>query len=148
MKNKSLVSILLPIIVIVFGGVLLVALGWLAYAGISAIIESLFYQNAPQSMPQGTVRNISVLLFCMVILALLQTKIHNLVKAMLLVGPLTMVIIATTLQFYTNVWIFIGFILVEIIVSGFLIYRLKKPWFFYVSLVFSTVLGLLYAWPR
>ena len=148
MQKNFFCSYIKPVITILIGGFLLVALGWLTYAGISTLFEYLFYRNDPMSMPQGMVRNGSVLLLCLVFFALMQLKISNLLKATFMVAPLTMIIIAIILGFYTH--LFVALFITGIVVIGtvFLIIHYKKPWYFYFATGLSVVMGILYAWPR
>jgi len=148
MQRHFFSSYIKPIITILVGGFLLVALGWLSYAGISALFEYLFYRNDPMSMPQGMVRNGSVFVLCLVFFALMQMKLSNLLKATFMVAPLTMIIIVIILGFYTQ--LFVALLITCIIMIGtvFLIIYYKKPWYFYFATGLSVVMGILYAWPR
>lgn len=133
---------------IVVGGFLGVALSWLLYLGIYLTLESLFYPNNPQAFPAGTLRMTGMFVWVIVYFFIYRTKWSDLVKATLLVPPLTILLLTLILYYYQH--LVFGIILLFMIISGgfYGVYRYHKPWFFNLSIGLSTVMSLLYAWPR
>jgi len=90
----------LPFLVIVVGGLLLVVLCWLLYLGIYLGLEAMFYKNDPQSFPADILRAICGGLLIIVSVFVLRLKINEVLKAMILVAPMSVGMIIIVLGFY------------------------------------------------
>jgi hypothetical protein len=140
-------SIVLPILVVLLGGILLVAFSWLVYLGITLAVEALFYAENPTDLPQDALRNLSALSFCLLYLLFLNAKTSDLVKSTVLVGPLSMVLIALILRNYMQIGIVLITLFIVIAVVVLILIRQKKPWIYFVATGYSLLLAVLYAWP-
>lgn len=145
--NRTL-NILIKAILILMGGVMIVALFWLAYLGVTLLLETTLFQDNPQELPQDTLRYISALLAVILILILLRTKLHETIKGMLLLAGIAVFIMALVLRFYQIMWLAV---ILVVLVSGAIIWifiRKQKSWIYYYALGIGVIIGLLYAWPR
>lgn len=147
MKNITK-SIVLPLIIIILGGLLLVATFWLLYLGIYLSVETVFYPSKPQAVPADLIRTISSLLLGIAYLSILRTKWPDIVKSTLLVAPMTTILITIVLDFYMMPFAAVPLFLVVVGISVFLIYKFKKNWFYYFAVFYSIIIALLYSWPR
>jgi len=145
--KKTWHSILLPILVILTGGILLVAISWLVYLGITLAVEALFYAENPTALPQDTIRILSTLLLCLLYFFFLKFKTPELVKATLLVGPLSTVLITLILRNYLRIDLVLISLFVVSAVVVLILIRQKKAWFYFVATGYSLLLAVLYAWP-
>ena len=141
-------STILPILIVLIGGFILVCLCWIIYLGIYLIIETAFFPNNPTDVPADLIRRYSVLFLSMVSFLVLFTKWNHTIKATILVAPLTMSFIWVILSFYMNTWVAVIVLIVVTLTFILLIIRLKKPWIYYISIAFSIILAILYAWPQ
>lgn len=141
-------SRILPIVFIPVCGLFVLALCYAGYFAVYMFIESLFYPNNPTSVPAGTIRNSYTVALIAIYLLLLRTKIRNLVKAIILFGPLTMLIIAVILALYETPVLAALSAMVIASCCIYLLYRYKKPWFYYYASALSVVAAIFYAWPR
>jgi hypothetical protein len=147
MKNKK-PSTLLSVILIPIGGLLVLALCYLGYLALYMFIESVFFTNNPTSVPAGIIRNSYTIVLIAVYLILLRTKISDLFKAILLMGPMTMLIIAVILALYLKPVLAALSAVTITACFIFLFYKFKKPWIFYYAAGISVVAAIAYAWPR
>lgn len=147
-KKNFWIRYVLPFVGIPAGGLLVVALAWLLYLGVYLGLESLFYPTNPQMFPADTVRTACALAFTGIYLLLPRVKWHPLLRAALLVGPLTVLFITVFLDLYTRLYFAIPIFLVIIGSCLFFLIARKRPWFFYWALLFSLVLSLAYGWPE
>ena len=53
MNKKYLSSILIPLVVVLVGGLLITVIAWFTYLGIVLSIEGLFYPDNPMNVPMG-----------------------------------------------------------------------------------------------
>lgn len=139
---------LLPLVIIPVLGLLVLALCYAGYFAVYMFIESLFYPNNPTSVPAGIIRNSYTALLIAVYFLLHRTKIRDLAKAIILFGPLTMLIIALILALYKTLLLAALSALVVTTCCIYLLYRYKKPWFYYYAAALSVVAAIFYAWPR
>ena len=133
---------------ILLGGVTLFALFWFSYLGLTILFETKIFHGNPQDFPQDMLRNISALVVCALIIILMSTKLHEIVKGMLLLSGIAIFIIVVVLRFYTIIWLAI---LLVALACGLIIWILinkRTSWFYYLALAIVVFLGLLYAWPR
>lgn len=148
MKKVFDISNLIPVLVVLVGGTFFVALSWLAYYGIYMSVETLFYSADPTQTPTDSIRNASALALVIVYLAFTRLKSPELVKATVLVAPMTVILITIVLALYSKPIYAIPLFLAIVGGCVFVLYRSKKAWFFYYAVAISIVLSLLYAWPR
>jgi glycosyltransferase involved in cell wall biosynthesis len=77
-----------------------------------------------------------------------RTKIPDLGKAILLIGPVAMLVIAVTLALYEKLYLVIAGITPVTAFCIFLMYRYKKAWFYYYAVAIAVAAAIFYAWPR
>lgn len=148
MKKNSLKSILIPLILIPLGGLLILAVCYLLYLGIYLTVESVFFSNAPMSVPAGIIRNSYAVTLIALFLALMRTKLSDLLKSIILIGPLTTLIIAAILAFSMQPALAFGATAVIAGVCIYLLHRYHKPWIYYYATAITILAGIFYAWPR
>ena len=147
MKNNHARSVILSSVLIPIGGLLVLALCYIGYFAVYMFVESIFFPNDPTSVPAGIIRNSYAILLVAVYLILLHTKISDFFKAILLIGPMTMLIIAAILALYVTPFLAMAPIVAITVCCLFLLYKYKKPWFFYYAAAISVVAAMIYAWP-
>jgi len=133
---------------ILLGGIVVLSLFWFAYLGITILLEATIFHENPQDLPQGSLRNLLVLLVCVLIIFLMNTKLYDTIKGMLLLSGISVFIIAIVLHFYTIIWLAV---ILTVLLSGIIIWILikkHKPWFYYLALGMGVFIALLYAWPK
>ncbi len=148
MKKDSLKSILVPLIVVPIGGLVILAACYLLYGVIYNLVETAFFPQNPTLVPAGIIRNSYVVTLLALYLALLRTKVSGLLKATILIGPVTMLIIAAILVFYEQPALAIAATVVIAAITIYLLYRYKKPWHYYYATAITVLAGIAYAWPR
>ena len=141
-------SLAVPLIVIPLGGLLMMALTFVLYAVIYNLLESLFFPNDPLSFPAGAFRRAFAVVLVLLYLLLSRKSLSDLPKAILLTGPLSVVIITVGHALYENPAVSILAMFVAIALCGFLLYRFKKPWIYYYAGAVASLVALAYAWPR
>ena len=148
MNKERFRSTYLPLLVITAGGLVALGLCYLLFLLITNLGDSLFFSATPTAMPIFIVRRVFALLLLILYLVLFRTKISDLVKATLLVGPLGFLTTTAILTFYqTPVWA-AAVIAVITVFSVFLLYIKKKPWFYYYAVAITILASVLLAWPR
>lgn len=148
MKKNTLKSILAPLILIPLGGLLILAACYLLYGVIYNLVETVFFPNDPQLVPAGIIRNSYSAALIALILALMRTKLSDLLKSIILIGPLTTLIIAAILAFYMQPALAIGATALIAGVCVYLLHRYQKPWLYYYATAITVLAGIFYAWPR
>ncbi len=138
----------IPIITIVFGGLLMVGLVYFLYLITYLLLEFLFFKNNPNDFPMDYYRHaFSIFIFG---LFLFFSFVHwpRLLKAIVFIGPLTMLFVTITLTFYETPFFGFGINLLIGAVIVFINIRSKSPWYVYFSFVFSLLVATFYAWPH
>ena len=148
MKKEGFRSTLLPLLVIPIGGLLALGICYLLFLLINNLMDSLFFSTNPQSAPVFIIRRIYAFLLLVVNLVLFRTKISDLLKAAILVGPLGFLTTTAILSFYQKPAWAIANTFVITAVSAFLVYKIKKPWFYYYAIAITVVVSVALAWPR
>ncbi len=148
MNKINIRSVLLPLAVIPVGGLVLLAISYLGYFAAYMLVESVFFSNDPTSVPAEAIRIFFALVLLVLYLALLRTKASELSKATVIVGPLTMIIIAAVLGLYLKPALALAAAVAIACCCIFLLYRYKKPWMYYYAAAISFVVAITYAWPR
>jgi len=148
MKKESSRSVLLPLIIVPVGGLLTLGICYVLYFALYMLVETQFFAANPAMVPAGIIRNsyaAAVLVLCLV---LLRTRMPDLLKAIVFVGPMALVLIALILAFYETLVLVIAAIAAVAACCIFLIYKYKKAWFFYYAAAISVAAAIFYAWPR
>jgi hypothetical protein len=148
MKKSIFHDIILPILTVLIGGFILVCLSWLIYLGIYLGIETVFFPNNPTDVPADQIRRYAVLFLGLLSSLIIFTKCNHIIKATILVAPMTMSFIWVILSYYMNTWVAVIVLIVVTLTLILLIIRLEKPWIYYISIAFSIILAILYAWPQ
>ena len=148
MKNNYFRSILLPLLIIPVGGLLTLGTCYLLYLFIYNFVEFQFYPTDPASVPVDAMRRVYVLTLLVLYFALLRTKISDLLKATILVGPMGMLATTAILAFYETPVLAIAAIVVIIAICIFLLYRYKKPWIYYYAVAATILAAVALAWPE
>jgi hypothetical protein len=141
-------KIFINAIVVLLGGTVLFALFWFAYVGVTLLMETTIFQDNPQELPQDTLRNVSALLAGVLCLALMRTRLHDIIKGMFLLAGVAVIMIALVLRFYLMIWIAV---ILAVLISGIIIWILfekRKSWIYYYSVAIGVIIAILYAWPR
>lgn len=148
MTKGSFRSLAVPLIVIPLGGLLMMALTLVLYGVLFNLLESLFFPNDPLSFPADAFRRAFAIALMLLYLLLLRTQLLDLLKAILLTGPLSAVIITVGHALYEHPAASILTMFVAIAIFGLLLYRFKKPWIYYYAGTIASLVALAYAWPR
>ena len=148
MKNNNNHSTLLSSVLIPIGGLLVLALCYIGYFAVYMFIESVFFTNNPTSVPAGIIRNSYTIALIAVYMILLRTKLSDRFKAIILIGPMTMLIIAMILALYLTPVLAVISTMAIAACCFFLLYKYKKPWIYYYATGISVVAAIFYAWPR
>jgi hypothetical protein len=148
MTKSRFRSLAFPLIVIPLGGLLMMALTFLFFAVLYNLLEALFFANDPSSFPAGFLRMAYALVLVMLYLLLLRTKLSDLLKAILLTGPLAAVIIAMGHALYELPAVSIPAMFAVTAICGILLYRSRKPWVYYYAGAIGALVAIVYAWPR
>ena len=88
MKKESSRSVLLPLIIVPVGGLLTLGICYVLYFALYMLVETQFFAANPAMVPAGIIRNsyaAAVLVLCLV---LLRTRMPDLLKAIVFVGPM------------------------------------------------------------
>lgn len=109
--------------------------------------ESLFFFTTPTAMPVFIVRRVYAMLLMILYLVLFRTRMSDLLKATILVGPLGFLTTTAILTYYEKpVWA-IAITVVIAVISAFLLYISKKSWFYYYAIAITVVVSVALAWP-
>lgn len=99
-------------------------------------------------MPVFIIRRVLALLLLVLYLVLFRAKISEILKATILVGPLGFFITTAILTFYQKPAWAIAITAVITASCAFLVYKSKKPWFYYYAVAFTVLVSVALAWPR
>ena len=148
MKKDYFRSVLLPLVIIPVGGLLTLGICYLLYLFIYNSVEFRFFPTDPTSVPAGAMRRAYALVLLVLYLALLRTKISDLLKATILVGPMGIFVTTAILAFYEKPAFAIAAIVVIVAVCIFLLYRYRKPWIYYYAVAAMVLAAIALAWPE
>ncbi len=147
MKNITFRKNILPVLVVVFGGIFSIILVYAIYLGVYLGIEALFYAD-PTETPTEYLRTGTSLVLCGVWFLFSRIKMSEMIKAALGIGPLTMLMVVIFFRLYlVPGWVLVATSFLGLVVAG-LIYFFKKPWFYYLIPIIAFIVCALYAWPR
>lgn len=148
MKKTGFRFTALPVIIITFGGMLALGVCYLLFMLINRLGQSLLFSNTSTAMPVFIIRRVIALVLLALLLVLFRSKLPDIAKATILVGPLGFLMTTAILTFYQQpAWA----ILVTAFITAscaFLVYKSKKPWFYYYSLAITVLVSVALAWPR
>lgn len=147
MKREGFHSILLPLVIIPAGGLLALGICYLLFLLINNLGGTLFFSTTPTAMPVFIIRRVYALLLLVLYLVLFRTKISDLLKATILVGPLGFLTTTAILTIYQKPAWATAVTVVIATVSAFRLYISKKPGSFYYAIVFTVLVSILLAWP-
>ena len=148
MKNERFRSTFLPLLIIPIGGLLALGICYLIFLLINNLGESLFFSTNPTEMPVFIVRRVYAMLLMILYLVLFRTRMSDLLKAAILVGPLGFLTTTAILTFYQKPAWAIAVTVVIAAISAFLLYSIKKPWFYYYAIAITVVVSVALAWPK
>ena len=148
MTKSRFRSLVFPLIVIPLGGLLMMALTFLLFAILYNLLETLFFPNNPFAFPAGFLRMAYAAALVILYLLLLRTKLADLLKAIILTGPLAAGIIAVGHALYELPAVSIPAMFAVTALCGVLLYRFKKPWIYTYAGAIGALVALVYAWPR
>lgn len=148
MQQNRFRSFWLPIFLVPIGGLMALALTLVLYGAIYLLLEGQFYPNNPQDFPAGTLRMVCAILLAVLYLLLLRTRLWELLKAILLPGPLAGVVISVGHALYERPAVSVAAMIAVVAICGWLLYRFKKPWFYAYALAIGAIVSLAYAWPE
>ena len=136
------------IIGVLAGSLAVMVLTIIVYGLTYNLLERLFYPGDPLSFPAGLFRSLFTVLLLMLYLLLRRTRLSEIVKAILMTGPLAAVIITVGYVFYERLVVSVIFMLLAVCVCGLLLFFARKPWFYYYAAALAVLVGVAYAWPR
>lgn len=148
MNKERFRSTFLPLLVITTGGIFALGICYLLFLLINNLGESLFFSANPQSAPVFIVRRVYAIIVLVIYLVLLPTKVSELVKATTLVGSLGFLTTTAILTFYQKPAWAIAVTVVIAASSALLVFKSKKPWFYYYAIGITVLISILLAWPR
>lgn len=148
MKKSGFRSSVLPVIIITFGGMLALGVCYLLFILINRLGQSLLFSNTSTAMPVFIFRRVIALVLLALLLVFFRTKLPDIAKATILVGPLGFLMTTAILTFYQQPAWAILVTAVFTAISAVLIYKSKKPWFYYYTLAITVLVSIALAWPR
>jgi len=148
MKKEGFRATLLPVLIITAGGLLALGICYLLFLLIYNAVESSFFAANPTALPAFLIRRIYALALLVLYLVVSRAKISDLLKSTILVGPLGFLTTTAILSFYEKPACAAAVTVLIAAVSVFLVYRGKKPWFYYYAISITVIASVALAWPR
>ncbi len=148
MKREGFRSTLLPVLIITAGGLLALGICYLLFLLIYNAVESSFFAANPTALPAFLIRRIYALALLVLYLVVSRAKISDLLKSTILVGPLGFLTTTAILSFYEKPACAAAVTVLIAAVSVFLVYRGKKPWFYYYAISITVIASVALAWPK
>lgn len=139
---------IMPYVWITVFGLFFVGLSWFIYVGIYLTIETIWFQDNPQGFPADTLRRVMALILLLLYTLTLNFYKKPLLKAVFLVPATSMFMITIVLSYYDRLFIGIPVLMVFVLISIAILYKLKAPKYDYYALIYALMISLLYAWPR
>ena len=121
---------------------------YLFYLFIYNFVEFQFFPTNPTSVPANMMRRPYALVLLVLYLVLLRTKISDILKSIILVGPMGFFYTTTILTFYEKPAWAIAVTGVIAAVSILLLYRNKNPWIYYYAIAITVLASIALAWPE
>jgi len=148
MKKEGFRATLLPVLIITAGGLLALGICYLLFLLIYNAVESSFFAANPTALPAFLIRRIYALALLVLYLVVSRAKISELLKSTILVGPLGFLTTTAILSFYEKPACAAAVTVLIAAVSVFLVYRGKKPWFYYYAISITVIASVALAWPK
>lgn len=148
MKKEGFRPTFLPLVVITFGGLLALGTCYLLFLSINHLARYLVVYINPSSMPPFIVRRVFALVLMALYLVLLPTKLSDILKSTILVGPMGILFSTAMITLYQKPAWAVAITVVILAVSIYLLYKSKKPWFYYYAVAIALVISVFLAWPR
>ena len=148
MKKEGFRATLLPVLIITAGGLLALGICYLLFLLIYNAVESSFFAANPTALPAFLIRRIYALALLVLYLVVSRAKISDLLKSTILVGPLGFLTTTAILSFYEKPACAAAVTVLIAAVSVFLVYRGKKPWFYYYAISITVIASVALAWPK
>ena len=148
MKREGFRSTLLPVLIITAGGLLALGICYLLFLLIYNAVESSFFAANPTALPAFLICRIYALALLVLYLVVSRAKISDLLKSTILVGPLGFLTTTAILSFYEKPACAAAVTVLIAAVSVFLVYRGKKPWFYYYAISITVIASVALAWPK
>ncbi len=148
MKKEGSRSNWLPWVIIPLGGLLVLGICYLLFLLTNHLARYLAVYINPSSMPPFIVRRVFAVVLMALYVVLLRTKFSDILKSTILVGPMGILFSTAMITLYQKPAWAIAVTLVILAVSIFLLYRSKKPWFYYYAVAIALVISAFLAWPR
>jgi len=83
-----------------------------------------------------------------VTLLIFRSKVHEYIKAIFFVGMMTTVSITSILSLYETIYLYVIVISMITCLVVYLLFKIKKPWYYYLGMIYAIILGLAYGWPK
>ncbi len=138
-RNHWLTIILFPLLGLVYLGIC-----FMTYFGLFRIMET----TVGRVFNVGFFRQMFALFLIIVYFIVLRTKTSDRIKAFLLIGPLGTLLITVILTFYQNIPLFVGLIVFVSVLLIYILYRMKKHWYYYYASILAILAAIAYGWPR
>jgi hypothetical protein len=148
MKKGGVHSTLLPLVIIPVGGLLILGTCYLFYLFIFNFVEFHFFPTNPTSVPADNIRRAYALVLLVLYFPLLRTRISDIIKATIFVGPMGILFTTAILAFYEKPARTIAVTVAIVTVCILLLYRYKKPWFYYYAIATTILASIALAWPE
>ncbi|MGD9605329.1 MAG: hypothetical protein AB7V00_04105 [Bacilli bacterium] len=145
--NKKVLKYLGKGFLVIFGGLTSTILVYFLYYLLFISLTAIFFKGDMSLFPMEKFSRYFALSLCSIFLFLSTLKWSKFLKAIIMIGPLTVLFIFIILGIYLKPFIGLG---INIFISLCLIYifiRIKVPWYFYLSIIVSMVASFLFAWP-
>lgn len=141
-------SIAHPIILVPIAGLILLGGCFMLYFGIYMFIETTFYSTNMGGVPAEAIRLSFAAVLILLYIIVLRSKTSELAKAILLIPPLGLLLIAVILGFYQSlIMMLIGVIAIAGL-CGIWIYKSKKSWIYFYAEGLTIAAAIFYALPR
>ena len=148
MKKENVLSILLKMAAIGAGGIFVLAATYMGYFAIYMFVETVFFSDTIGNTPAEAIRISYSVFLLLMYFALIRTDAPELLKAILIVAPLTMLMVAAILGLYLKPLLSVLAASAIVVVFTLFMRRSRKPWIYYFAIAMSILFSMAYAWPR
>lgn len=148
MKKESFTTILTKAASIGAGGIFVLAATYMGYYAIYMFVETVFFSDNIGNTPAEAIRISYSVFLTLMYIALLRTEAPDILKAILLVAPLTMLMVAAILGLYLKPLLSVLAAGTIVAICALIFQKLRKPWTYYFAIGVSVLFSLAYAWPR
>jgi hypothetical protein len=148
MNKENVLSILLKMAAIGAGGIFVLAATYMGYFAIYMFVETVFFSDNIGNTPAEAIRISYSVFLLLMYFALIRSDAPELLKAILIVAPLTMLMVAAILGLYLKPLLSVLAASAIVVVFILLMRRSRKPWIYYFAIAISVLFSMAYAWPR